>query len=294
QVAPPGCSSIFNFITPTHMTAEAAPDSISTKTSASRRKVSTKKPAASAAKSPAPRVIKPRKPATSATRVSAVPVIESRRASATKSATTPRLRLQDKEKDHARTSQILEEILTKNPGVESFTVEMILRSLGTTSFGTSLMFFAIPEVLPIPLPGVSALVVLPTAVLGAQMASGKRAVRLPDFLLKREVPRRALAAAIYAILPVLRKAETVTRPRWKWATSPTVQRLLGVFVFLLALSIAFPIPGFNMPQAIAIFVIGLGLVEKDGLIICLGVVLGLASLALLGAVVIGLAAFFGF
>jgi hypothetical protein len=37
------------------------------------------------------------------------------------------------------------------------------------------------------------------------------------------------------------------------------QRLLGVFVFLLALAIAFPLLGFNMPQAIAIFIIGLGL-----------------------------------
>jgi hypothetical protein len=62
-----------------------------------------------------------------------------------------------------RTSQILADILLKNPKDEYFTVAKLLEEIGTTSFGTSLMFFAIPEVIPIPIPGMSALVVLPTA-----------------------------------------------------------------------------------------------------------------------------------
>jgi hypothetical protein len=187
----------------------------------------------------------------------------------------------------------LNNILVNNPDVEHFTVEKIVSEIGTAPFGTSLMFFAIPEVLPIPIPGVSAVVVLPTGVVSFQMATGQRQIKLPKFLLKRSIPRKALAAAIRAILPVLKRAEKVTKPRWKWATSPAAQRLLGVFVFLLALAIAFPLPGFNMPQAISIFIIGLGLVEKDGLVICLGVLLGLASLALLGGVVLGLASLIG-
>ena len=192
-----------------------------------------------------------------------------------------------------RTSRILRDILTKNPDLQYFTVEKIATEIGATSFGTSLMVFAIPEVIPIPIPGMSAIVVLPTGVISAQMVAGKRQVALPKFLLKRAVPRKALAAAIHAILPLLEKAEKVTKPRWKWATSPEAQRLLGAFIFLLALAIAFPIPGFNMPQAIAIFTIGLGLVEKDGVVICVGVVIGLASLLLLGGVIFGLSSFLG-
>ena len=192
-----------------------------------------------------------------------------------------------------RTSQILRDILTKNPDVTEFTVEQIVNSIGESSFGTSLMFFAIPEVVPIPVPGLAAIVVIPTAVISAQMAMGHQQIKLPKFVLKKRVPRRALAAAIHAILPFLEKAEKVAKPRWKWATTPLARRLLGVFIFILALSIAFPMPGFNMPQAISTFIIALGLAEDYGMLIAAGVVGGLASLALLGGAVFGLFSLFG-
>jgi hypothetical protein len=194
----------------------------------------------------------------------------------------------------ARTSQILRDILANNPEVQDFSVELIVNSIGESSFGTSLMFFAIPEVVPIPVPGLAAIVVIPTAVISAQLASGQKQIRLPKFILKKTVPRRALAAAIHAILPLLEKAEKVAKPRWKWATTPLAKRLLGVFIFILALSIAFPIPGFNMPQAISTFIIALGLAEDDGMLIAAGVLGGLASLALLGGAVFGVFSLFGF
>jgi hypothetical protein len=188
----------------------------------------------------------------------------------------------------ARTSQILLEILADNPDVQNFTVEEIVNSIGAGSFGTSLMFFAIPAVIPIPVPGLSAIVAIPTAVISAQMAVGHRQIKLPKSILKKTVPRKALAAALHAILPLLEKAEKLSKPRWKWATTPLAKRLLGVFISILALSIAFPMPGFNMPQAISAFIIALGLVEHDGILVIGGVIAGLASLALLGGAVFGL------
>src|SRR5436305_1485853 len=56
-----------------------------------------------------------------------------------------------------RTSEILLQILEDNPQ-DLISVEQIVKALGTTSFGTSLMVFSIPEVIPIPVPGVSAIV----------------------------------------------------------------------------------------------------------------------------------------
>jgi hypothetical protein len=193
-----------------------------------------------------------------------------------------------------RTSQILRDLLADNPDLQEFTVEKIVNSIGESSFGTSLMFFAIPEVVPIPIPGIAAIVVIPTAVISAQMAMGQRQIRLPKFMLKKTVTRKSLAAAIHAILPFLEKVERVAKPRWKWATTPLAKRLLGVFIFILALAIAFPMPGFNMPQAISTFIIALGLVEDDGKLVAAGVLAGLASLALLGGVVFGLFSFLGF
>lgn len=188
-----------------------------------------------------------------------------------------------------RTSVILRKLL-EDPKEKKFTVQRILSSLGTTSFGTSLMVFSIPEVLPIPVPGISAIVALPTGIISAQMAMGKKEITLPKWLLKRSVPRKALAGAIRTILPVLERLERRVKPRWSWTSSAGARRFLGLFILLLAGFIALPVPGTNMPLAIAIFVIALGLVERDGLMITAGVLLGLAAMALVGGIFAGIVA----
>jgi hypothetical protein len=138
-------------------------------------------------------------------------------------------------------------------------------------------------------PGLSAVVGVPTALVSAQMVAGYHEIRLPGWLLRRTVPHEALAAAIRAVLPVLQRAERAVRPRGaRWVGHPLTRRLLGVFLFLLALAIAIPAPMTNSPPAIAVFITALGLAERDGLVVALGVLLGLASLLLLSASGFGL------
>lgn len=190
-----------------------------------------------------------------------------------------------------RASVILRRLLeNKN---KSFSVEEICEALGTSSFGVSLLAFSIPEVVPIPVPGMSAIVAAPTALLSAQMIAGKREMRLPKWLLRRKAPRKAVAAAIHSILPLLERFEKAAKPRGRWVSHPLVERLLGVFIFLLALAIALPVPGTNMPPAIAIFVTSLGMIEKDGLLICIGILIGLASMVLIGGVAFGVLSLLG-
>ncbi len=186
-----------------------------------------------------------------------------------------------------RTSVLLRKLLEGNEK-RFFTVEEIAEGLGASSFGVSLLAFSIPEVIPMPVPGMSAVVGIPTAVVSAQMALGKKELRLPKWILKRKVPRKAVAAAVKTILPFLERIEKAAKPRGgRWVTNPLTQRLLGVFIFLLAVLIALPVPGTNMPPAIAIFVTSLGMIERDGLLICLGILIGLASMVLIGGVAIG-------
>ena len=212
--------------------------------------------------------------------VRATPVRNRRKAKTTRARTAP-----------IRTSEILRNLL-KDKKERSFTVQKISESLGTSSFGASLLVFSIPEVLPIPVPGMSAVVAVPTGVISAQMIAGHKQITLPKWLLKRRVPRKALATAIHSILPVLERMERATRPRGRWVTNPLVKRLLGVFIFLLALAIALPVPGTNMPPAIAIFVTSLGMIEHDGWMIALGILIGLASILLIGGLMLGTLALF--
>jgi hypothetical protein len=185
-----------------------------------------------------------------------------------------------------RTSILLRRLL-EDKDKKFFTVAEISAGLGTSSFGVSLLAFSIPEVIPMPIPGMSAIVGIPTAIVSGQMIAGKKELRLPKWILKRKIPRKALAGAVRAILPFLERVEKAAKPRGRWVSNPLVQRLLGVFIFLLAIFIALPVPGTNMPPAIAIFITSLGMIERDGLMICVGILIGLASMVLIGGIAFG-------
>jgi hypothetical protein len=195
-------------------------------------------------------------------------------------------------KSAPRTSEILRRLL-EDDSRKSFTIEEIVSGLGPRSIPASLMVFAIPEVLPIPIPGLATAVVIPTGIISYQMLKGKEEISLPRWLLDRSVPRSAFAGCVNAILPFLEKAEGKIRPRWRWASTRTAKRFIGFFVLLMAAIIALPIPFTNMPFAIAIFIIGLGLAEEDGATIALGILLGIALIALMGVAALGILSLLG-
>ena len=180
-----------------------------------------------------------------------------------------------------RTSEVLRGILTKNPGVKTFSVERILSSIGSERFGASLMMFSLPAIVPVPAPW--GMVTLPTGAIACQLLSGQKQIKLPRFVLKKSVSRRALAVALHAILPTLEAAEKVVRPRWSWVNHPSARRAIGLFVFLLAIAIAYPLFGFNALHATSIFVMALGMAEQDGLAVLMGVAVGVLSFAVLAA-----------
>jgi hypothetical protein len=109
-----------------------------------------------------------------------------------------------------RTSQIMREILTRNPNQRTFTVKQIVDSIGEERHAASLMFFSIPAMLPVP--GTSDLTGIPSSLLAGQMIAGKRTIRLPEVVLRRSVSRRSLTVAIHAILPILETAQAATAP----------------------------------------------------------------------------------
>lgn len=180
-----------------------------------------------------------------------------------------------------RTSEVLRGILTKNPGVKTFTVERILSSIGNERVEASLMMFSLPAIVPVP--GPWGIVSMPTGAIACQLVAGQKQIRLPRFILKKAISRRALAVALHAILPVLEAAEKVVRPRWSWVGHSSFRRAIGGFVFLLALAIAYPLFGFNALHATSIFVMALGMAEQDGVAVLVGVAVGMLSLLVLAA-----------
>jgi hypothetical protein len=191
---------------------------------------------------------------------------------------TPR---ESEDMSRTRISEILRGILTKNPGVKTFSVKRILASIGNDRFEASMLMFSIPAIVPVP--SSSGLVAIPTGLIASQLVAGEKQITLPRFILRKCVSRKSLAVAIHAALPILEAAEKVMRPRWKWVNHAVSRRVLGLFVFLLAIAVAYPLFGFNAFHATSIFVISLGMAEQDGLAVMVGVAAGVLSLAILAS-----------
>ena len=85
-----------------------------------------------------------------------------------------------------------------------------------------------------------------------------------------------------------RAASTGFRGRASIVTGSAGRRLAGLCVLLLSLLIALPIPGTNTVLALTVFVIALGLIRGDGLLIAAGTVLTVVAAALMGSVTLAL------
>jgi hypothetical protein len=181
----------------------------------------------------------------------------------------------------ARTSEVLRGILTKNPGVKTFSLQRIVSSIGSERLEAALIMFSVPAIVPVPTE--RGTVSLSTGAIACHIVAGRRRLNLPHFIRKKLVSRRALAVAINAALPVIEAAEKVARPRWAWVSHPYARRATGLLIFVLALAIAEPLLGYNALHATAVFVMSFGLAEQDGLAVVLGVAVGVSSLIMLAA-----------
>jgi hypothetical protein len=178
---------------------------------------------------------------------------------------------------HLRTSDVLLGVLSRNPGVQFFSVEHIIAAIGPERAEAALVLFSVPSVVPVQVP--KGIVSGPAGAIGGHIATGRKQLRLPPYILKKQISRRALAIAIHAALPVIEAAERLVRPRWHWISHPISRRAIGLLIFLLAVAIAYPLGGAGALHAMSIFVLSLGLAEADGLAILIGVVAGVLSLA---------------
>lgn len=179
----------------------------------------------------------------------------------------------------------LSEILTGIARDESrteITISDLMHIMEGRARAALIFLFAFPNVLPAP-PGLSAILGLPLLYLTAQMMLG-RFPWLPRIVAERGISMPAFRSMTERALPLLSRAEKLLRPRLSWMVGPMAEHVLGAFALILAIIITLPIPLANMLPAFAICVIALGVLERDGLWTGAGVLIGLASLALSGAV----------
>jgi hypothetical protein len=137
------------------------------------------------------------------------------------------------------------------------------------------------------LPGISLFAGMIMLVPALQMACGFRAPALPRFLGRRVVSVDGLRAVVGRLLPWLERLERHVQPRWPLLTQPPLANLAGLMIAGLGVAMLLPLPLSNLPPAVAILLLALGLLERDGIVMLVGLVFGAVALAV--GTVIGLA-----
>lgn len=162
-------------------------------------------------------------------------------------------------------------------------VSDLLVALGDRALAALLFVFAVPNVLPVP-PGTSAILGAPLVFLAAQLAFGRRPW-LPAVIARRTMTRSDFAALMRRIGPWLARAERLLRPRVVRLALPPMEYLVGLVCLLLAVVLVLPVPFGNMLLALAISLLALGVLERDGLWILAGFAAAAASAVVVSGVV---------
>ncbi len=165
------------------------------------------------------------------------------------------------------------------------TLKTIVDNVEEQGFGLLLMVLSLPSALPIPAAGYSTPFGILFILLGLQMLAGRHRPWLPNWAAQRKLSRPFAEKAIGTATRWLVRIEKLVHPRFKWISSPFGSRFMSFVVVVMAALMTLPIPTTNTIPAAVIFLIGVGLSEKDGLF-CLGAcVLGVIAIGIYTVVI---------
>lgn len=129
-------------------------------------------------------------------------------------------------------------------------------------------------------PGIAVLLSLPLCLVAIGLLLGREHVWLPGGVRRRCIPGQPLSAAIERLAPRLHWIERRIRRRATWATGPAGRRAIGLAALVCGVLIALPVPFGNTAPAIAVVLMGLGLLAGDGLAVLAGLLAAIVALVL--------------
>lgn len=182
------------------------------------------------------------------------------------------------------TTALLDDVLSQlhETHGEDATVSLSTLSdaLRARAFGVLLLLLALPCCLPFVyvLPQI---VALPMLYLTVQLARGRTVLILPEKLGQRRFRISVLAGTVARARPWLRRFEFIAGPRFTSLSEGVGLRVVGALLTIPCLSILVPLPLTNSVPGLGVAIAAVGLVERDGLLILLGLIIGLAWVALL-------------
>lgn len=190
----------------------------------------------------------------------------------------------------ANSPQNLEQMLDHIAGLDGeeqrISMRQVVESVGSRSFGPLLLVMGVTLFSPLSgIPGMAVFAGLFVMLIAVQMLLGRKNFWLPAFILDRSVPEQKLVKAINWVKPTARRIDRLIKPRLNFMLHPSSTYLLAGLCVVVAAGLPFLelVPFSSSIVGLALAILGLALVARDGLLVLIAVAFILLAGGLLAA-----------
>lgn len=176
-------------------------------------------------------------------------------------------------------SELLLMLADKNKNREFVSLGEINEYLSERGFALLMILFAFPMAIPLPYPpGFTTILGLPLLIFSIQMLFGFPKPVLPNWIANKNIKSSHLVFAIEKSNKYFKMIEKFLRPRMEYFSSSAGEKMIGFVSLLSSITIALPIWGGNALPSAGIVIMALGLLDKDGVVVIIGVIVSLIGL----------------
>lgn len=195
--------------------------------------------------------------------------------------------IKNRQLDSAPASVIIKKIGEKDLESQT-TIAELMADFQDNGILLAMIFFALPIAVPLPYPpGFTTVIGVPLMILSYQLLIGSGTVKLPQKINEYKIKNSILNTISNKMVPIVESVEKYIKPRYGFAKSVYCEQLIGLISLIASIAIAIPLPFTNAIPALGISIMCLGQLNRDGLVIGVGIVISFIGTAIASAVVFG-------
>ena len=148
----------------------------------------------------------------------------------------------------------------------------VIDHLGPQSHVLVILVFSLLNMLPGP-PGYGGTIAIATFAFALAMVLG-RPIRLPNFVGHRRVPLKLLLKLLDRLEKFSHWLTRLSHPRWQRFAHDSMRLPFGILVMVLCIPMVVPVPFMNAVPNVGIFVLCLSRLNRDGIGMLVGAIIG--------------------
>jgi hypothetical protein len=170
--------------------------------------------------------------------------------------------------------QLLEHIADLAKDEQQVSMAQVVESVGDRSFGPLLLIMGLTLFSPLSgVPGMAIFAGLFVLLIALQMLVGRKHFWLPNFILNRSVAQSKLTKALNWLKPTARRVDRMIKPRLNFMLHPSSTYLIAGLCVMVGAALPFLelVPFSSSIVGLALAILGLALVARDGLLVLIAV-----------------------